>query len=298
MSKQPGNFCAGGWRSQLQHIQGQRSQHRQSQDRGSKSQAGRHSQPQRQSGQDRAARTSGARTRLTGADKARAQTPWTRRDKPRARPATPQTGAAPAARISAKGCRAGKAGSGDPLRLCIAPLSHRAVCPVARQGGHGHRYPRRRSPPGVTVTALERNGGGHGFKVSWPRPDRCRRDRCRREADARIEIRASFLAWLAAARLPLSASLQLAKRVLRVPISSQSCEGLSLSSVKGPGRAPRQCSTNGTLVTTMPGRYNNATLSRKTAPLCSACCHHDGGTNSGSSTVTIPSCRFAFTRWM
>jgi transposase len=44
-------------------------------------------------------------------------------------------------------------------------------------------------PPGVTVTAYQRHGGGHGFEVSWPWPDRCRCDRCRREADARIELK-------------------------------------------------------------------------------------------------------------
>jgi transposase len=44
-------------------------------------------------------------------------------------------------------------------------------------------------PPGVTVTAYERYGDGHGFEVSWPWPDRCRCDRCRRETDARIELR-------------------------------------------------------------------------------------------------------------
>jgi transposase len=44
-------------------------------------------------------------------------------------------------------------------------------------------------PPGVTVTAYQRHGGGHGFEVAWPWPDRCRCDRCRREEDARIELK-------------------------------------------------------------------------------------------------------------
>jgi transposase len=44
-------------------------------------------------------------------------------------------------------------------------------------------------PPGVTITAYERHGAGHGFEVSWPWPDRCRCDRCRRETDARIEVK-------------------------------------------------------------------------------------------------------------
>jgi transposase len=44
-------------------------------------------------------------------------------------------------------------------------------------------------PPGVTITAYERYGDGHGFEVSWPWPDRCRCDRCGRETDARIEVK-------------------------------------------------------------------------------------------------------------
>lgn len=44
-------------------------------------------------------------------------------------------------------------------------------------------------PPGVTITAYERHGDGHGFEVSWPWPDRCRCDRCRREEAARIELK-------------------------------------------------------------------------------------------------------------
>jgi transposase len=44
-------------------------------------------------------------------------------------------------------------------------------------------------PPGVTITAYQRHGDGHGFEVSWPWPDRCRCDRCHRETDARIEVK-------------------------------------------------------------------------------------------------------------
>src|SRR5262249_1672213 len=44
-------------------------------------------------------------------------------------------------------------------------------------------------PPGVTITAYQRHGDGHGFEVSWPWPDRCRCDRCRREEDAHIEVK-------------------------------------------------------------------------------------------------------------
>jgi transposase len=44
-------------------------------------------------------------------------------------------------------------------------------------------------PPGVTITAYQRHGDGHGFEVSWPWPDRCRCDRCHREDDARIEVK-------------------------------------------------------------------------------------------------------------
>ena len=132
-----------GWPSHLQHSQGQRSQHRQSQDHGSRNQSSRHSQPQRQSGQDRQARTSGTRTRLRGANKARTRNPRTRRVKPRVRPATPQTGAATPARINASGCRAGKAGSGEPLRLRIASLSHGA----GREKARGHVF-RHGSNPG------------------------------------------------------------------------------------------------------------------------------------------------------
>ena len=44
-------------------------------------------------------------------------------------------------------------------------------------------------PPGVTITAYERHGDGHGFEVSWPWPARCRCDRCGREDAARIEVK-------------------------------------------------------------------------------------------------------------
>jgi transposase len=44
-------------------------------------------------------------------------------------------------------------------------------------------------PPGVTITAYERVGDGHGFQVAWPWPTRCRCDRCRREEDAELELR-------------------------------------------------------------------------------------------------------------
>jgi transposase len=42
-------------------------------------------------------------------------------------------------------------------------------------------------PPGVTVTAYQRVGDGHGFEVAWPLPQRCCCDRCRREDKASIE---------------------------------------------------------------------------------------------------------------
>lgn len=44
-------------------------------------------------------------------------------------------------------------------------------------------------PPGVTLTAYQRHGDGHGFEVSWPLPQRCRCDRCRREDQAYIEYK-------------------------------------------------------------------------------------------------------------
>jgi transposase len=44
-------------------------------------------------------------------------------------------------------------------------------------------------PPGVTITAYERHGNGHGFEVSWPLPSRCRCDRCQREDEAHLQFR-------------------------------------------------------------------------------------------------------------
>jgi len=88
-------------------------------------QSGRHNQLQRQPGQDRQARTSGARTKPKGPDKARTRTPGIKRVKPRVRPAMPQTSGARAARISASGCKAVKAGSSKPLKLRIGPLHPR-----------------------------------------------------------------------------------------------------------------------------------------------------------------------------
>jgi transposase len=44
-------------------------------------------------------------------------------------------------------------------------------------------------PAGITITAYERYGEGHGFEVSWPWPTRCRCDHCRLEEDARIEVK-------------------------------------------------------------------------------------------------------------
>jgi transposase len=44
-------------------------------------------------------------------------------------------------------------------------------------------------PPGVTITAYQRIGDGHGFEVSWPLPERCRCDRCGREDQAYLEFR-------------------------------------------------------------------------------------------------------------
>jgi transposase len=44
-------------------------------------------------------------------------------------------------------------------------------------------------PPGVTVTAYQRCGEGHGFEVSWPLPPRCRCDGCGREDQAYVEFR-------------------------------------------------------------------------------------------------------------
>jgi transposase len=44
-------------------------------------------------------------------------------------------------------------------------------------------------PEGVTITAYERHGDGHGFEVSWPLPNRCRCDHCRRDEDAHLEFK-------------------------------------------------------------------------------------------------------------
>lgn len=44
-------------------------------------------------------------------------------------------------------------------------------------------------PPGVTITAYERHGNGHGFEVAWPLPGRCRCDACHREDEAHLEFR-------------------------------------------------------------------------------------------------------------
>jgi transposase len=44
-------------------------------------------------------------------------------------------------------------------------------------------------PPGVTSTAYERVGDGHGFQVAGPLPTRCRCDRCRREEATALEFR-------------------------------------------------------------------------------------------------------------
>lgn len=44
-------------------------------------------------------------------------------------------------------------------------------------------------PPGITITAYQRHGDGHGLEVSWPLPRRCRCDRCQREEDAAVEFR-------------------------------------------------------------------------------------------------------------
>jgi transposase len=44
-------------------------------------------------------------------------------------------------------------------------------------------------PPGVTITAYERHGDGHGFEVSWPWPSRCRCNSCHKEDDAHLEVK-------------------------------------------------------------------------------------------------------------
>jgi hypothetical protein len=71
--------------------------------------------------------TSGAKTKLKGADNARTRTAGTSRVKPTVRPATPQTGGAKAARNSDIGCRAGETGSKEPLKLRIWHLTLTAL---------------------------------------------------------------------------------------------------------------------------------------------------------------------------
>jgi transposase len=44
-------------------------------------------------------------------------------------------------------------------------------------------------PEGVTITAYQRYGQGHGFEVSWPLPTQVRCDRCRREEPALLEYK-------------------------------------------------------------------------------------------------------------
>ena len=46
-------------------------------------------------------------------------------------------------------------------------------------------------PPGVTITAYQRHGNGHGFEVSWPLPSHCRCDRCQRASKAYLEYKHS-----------------------------------------------------------------------------------------------------------
>jgi hypothetical protein len=40
---------------------------------------------------------------------------------------------------------------------------------------------------GVSVTGYQRHGSGHGFKISWPWPDRVRCPRCRHDDPAHLE---------------------------------------------------------------------------------------------------------------
>ena len=47
-------------------------------------------------------------------------------------------------------------------------------------------------PPNVTVTGYERYNHGHGFKVSYPLPTRCRCERCRHEEEAQLEYKNTF----------------------------------------------------------------------------------------------------------
>jgi transposase len=44
-------------------------------------------------------------------------------------------------------------------------------------------------PEGVTITAYQRHGDGHGFEVSWPLPTRVRCERCRFEAASALEYK-------------------------------------------------------------------------------------------------------------
>jgi transposase len=44
-------------------------------------------------------------------------------------------------------------------------------------------------PEGVTITAYQRHGDGHGFEVAWPLPARVGCDRCRHEAPAELEYK-------------------------------------------------------------------------------------------------------------
>jgi transposase len=43
-------------------------------------------------------------------------------------------------------------------------------------------------PSGVEITAYERHGGGHGFEVTWPWPERCCCPCCGLEDQARLEV--------------------------------------------------------------------------------------------------------------
>src|SRR4051794_35437852 len=44
-------------------------------------------------------------------------------------------------------------------------------------------------PDGVTITAYQRHGEGHGFEVAWPLPTRVRCDRCHRDEPACLEYK-------------------------------------------------------------------------------------------------------------
>jgi transposase len=43
-------------------------------------------------------------------------------------------------------------------------------------------------PPGITITAYERHGDGHGFEVTWPWPERCCCPCCGLEDRGRLEV--------------------------------------------------------------------------------------------------------------